>query len=381
MAKLESVRGYVLEELLSFLIQNAGYSLLVHRDQDPVELDHRGNGLVVKGRGTVHQADVLGQLAWIPAFTHPIRLFVEAKFRSTKTGLAEVRSAVGVVDDLNQNYHSSSAGAKKALVKRYSYRYAIFSTSGFTANAIDMALAHQISLVDLSGHEFQDLRSLAHDIAAAAIQGQAATLEEDGNEEEETANGRAIRVLRFALRSMLGTWPEQIPISVAGPRYDIMEETIMLFPSLAERWDEFKARVEAMRELFVAMGSGPYMLLLKPADAEAFLRYARRHPSHSVRIRWTNAEGHPESWWIEPSRSPNAYRVHFSLPRALASWVFADPNRAQQRALDLKGAILSDISVYHHNSSRDRDEIFRLRYDVRQARDELHLPENAEERG
>jgi hypothetical protein len=74
----KSLRGYLLEEILADLIRHAGYRLLVDPAQGP-ELDRRPNGLVVIGRGGVHQADVLGQLLWVPAFTFPLRLFVEAK--------------------------------------------------------------------------------------------------------------------------------------------------------------------------------------------------------------------------------------------------------------------------------------------------------------
>lgn len=65
----DAAHGYVLEEVLAWLIRNAGYRLLVDPIQDERELARRGAGLVVRGRGGVHQADVLGELAWIPAFT------------------------------------------------------------------------------------------------------------------------------------------------------------------------------------------------------------------------------------------------------------------------------------------------------------------------
>lgn len=98
----DSLRGYILEEVLAYLISGAGYNLLVHPDQDPDNLIRRGNGLGVKGRGSDHQADVLGELLWIPAFTFPLRLFVEAKFRDGKAGIDTVSNAVGVLLDINQ---------------------------------------------------------------------------------------------------------------------------------------------------------------------------------------------------------------------------------------------------------------------------------------
>src|SRR5437016_5882482 len=104
MASRESLKGYLLEEILAYLIRNTGYTLLVDPVQDPEQLELRGNGLVVRGRGAVHQADVLGEFEWIPAFTYPIRLFVEAKCRRARTGIGPVRGAVGVLNDINQHY-------------------------------------------------------------------------------------------------------------------------------------------------------------------------------------------------------------------------------------------------------------------------------------
>ena len=53
-----ALRGYILEEVLAYLVSGAGYNLLVHPEQDPDNLIRRGNGLGVKGRGSDHQADV-----------------------------------------------------------------------------------------------------------------------------------------------------------------------------------------------------------------------------------------------------------------------------------------------------------------------------------
>lgn len=48
---------------------------------------------------------------------------------------------------------------------RYRYNYAIFSTSGFSRDAQEFALAHQISLVDLSVPDFRRLRDLVRTAA------------------------------------------------------------------------------------------------------------------------------------------------------------------------------------------------------------------------
>src|SRR6266508_6819950 len=50
--------------------RSAAYELLVSEAQDPVELVRQGDYEVrVKGRGTSHQVDVLGEFAFTPAFS------------------------------------------------------------------------------------------------------------------------------------------------------------------------------------------------------------------------------------------------------------------------------------------------------------------------
>jgi len=150
----ESLRGYILEEVLAYLVRDTGYELLVDERQDPTWLERRGNGLVVKGRGGEHQVDVLGQLTWVPTFTFPLRLFIEAKFRSEPTGIEVIRNAIGVVLDINQNNLRNKGQAP--VVQNYQYVYTICSTSGFRDSAQDMALAHQISLIDIGGPDYAD---------------------------------------------------------------------------------------------------------------------------------------------------------------------------------------------------------------------------------
>ena len=75
----------MLEEALAYLIRQTGYRILSDQADDPEDLKNTKSGLAVKGRGANHQVDVLGQLGWYPAFTHPLRLFVEAKLRGARS--------------------------------------------------------------------------------------------------------------------------------------------------------------------------------------------------------------------------------------------------------------------------------------------------------
>jgi hypothetical protein len=232
----DTLRGYVLEEILARLIQNTGYRLLVDASQDTDELVNQSNGLAVRGRGGTHQVDVLGELAWIPAFRFPLRLIVEAKARGQKSGIDEVRNAVGVVSDVNQNFTLRAAG-KHPPLQKFSYRYALFATSGFTAPAAEYALAHQISLVDLSAPDCADIVGLADDVTSVLWA-----------DDPPRRAARFVRRLRARMRIALDTWPDEVPLP------DIDDGPT----EFDEQWraDSLRARVEQIGELFVGMANG-----------------------------------------------------------------------------------------------------------------------------
>jgi hypothetical protein len=93
----EALSGYILEEVLAYLLRNAGYRVLSDAAEDPEELENQHHGLVVKGRGADHQVDVLGELLWIPAFTFPLRLILEAKCRKGPTSIGTVRQMIAAL--------------------------------------------------------------------------------------------------------------------------------------------------------------------------------------------------------------------------------------------------------------------------------------------
>lgn len=111
MAKRSALRGYLLEEALAWLLRHSGYWLLVDEQQDRAELRGAGGSLRVRGRGADHQVDVLGEFAFTPAFSLPIRLFLEAKHYSDPCRLEVVRNAHGVLHDVNENFMDREGGA------------------------------------------------------------------------------------------------------------------------------------------------------------------------------------------------------------------------------------------------------------------------------
>jgi hypothetical protein len=372
----DTVRGYVLEELLARLIRGSGYRLLTSPDQDPIDLGWRGNGLVVQGRGSEHQVDVLGQLLWVAAFTFPVRLFVEAKSWGKPVGIRVVREAVGVLADLNQNYRPAEPGSPP--LPRYAYNHALFSTSGFSVSATQMAIAHQVSLIDLSTPAFQPLRE-SIDYLAELISPDLETptddeLSPDGPLADDVVVGRGISVreARAEMREVLGTIPDGVS--------PLPPQTRRAVP-LSPRWVEFRqalrSTAEDFGEFFVGVAGGPFLLVLRADDPEAFRGYVARRPSHRVRIHWRR-EDNGREWFIEPEDSYlGTYTLRFALPQTLWDWIFEDSEeRPVRAALNVKERFFSDVTIYRFDPELGEDHIYRLTYDARQVESERRLRES-----
>jgi hypothetical protein len=333
MASKEAWGGYILEEVLAYLIKGTGYTLLVDPCQDPRELVYSGGGIAVRGRGGIHQADVLGQLSWVPAFTFPLRLFVEAKFRKTNIQLPAVRHAVAIVLDINQNTYP--VFENQLPLQRNHYSYALFSKSGFHINAVKMALAHEISLIDLSGPDFQSL-----------IQ----AVDEAANNLANSPNARgkgAVINMRNYLRHRFSLWPADVPY-VFRDDY-IFNNALMKVIQTAEEYGE----------LFVAMANGPFMLVIKAFDRIRFINYCIDKPIHRVTITYGLEDN--KTWFIQPTDNENAYRLSFRVPVLMADWISDSGPDPRVQALVAKKKFLSSLSIYRLDG--DTTQIFKLVYD------------------
>jgi hypothetical protein len=332
MLPASTIGGYVLEEVLAKLLADNGYELLTSDIQDPVHLLKDKHGLLVRGRGANHQADALGDLLVPVPFSLPLRLFAEAKNRAGKTGLDVVRNAMGVVSDVNE-FQPPPAGLKLWRGdSTYHYRYSLFSTSGFTQPAQDFALAHQISLIDLSGPSFASLRQ-AVGIFASAAQALAAR---GGLETFPVGQMRA--VLRVALGTFAG------PVDQADPSTGEL-------PSIP--WPELRAFAQDLAasiddDLVLGFPAGPQVLALRPDDAQAFREWAEG-TSGIIPMRLRYAPGRPHGEWILlPATEPKGGRLvlRFGTPPALAEWLFAPEGKTRRRLDKVKRGLLSTITIY-----------------------------------
>jgi len=355
MATVAQVRGYVLEEMLARLLYSSGYRLLVSETQDSEALKRGAHGLLVRGRGTDHQADVLGELTLPVPFSLPLRIFVEAKYRDKPTGLPEVRNAHGVIHDVNEHHSTASAGPRAIPMRRYHYRYTLFSASGFTKPAQQFALAHQIALVDLSSPGFAGLLGAADQAAYKlldlAIRTQASPF----------PTGQA----RTALRLAFGTWTDQGFDNLAADSADAFgfqrresraQQAGALNPAQREprrlpggRLASIAAELAGQMsgDLVFAFPSAPFVLALRPDNLDAFDDYVERHGTElSVNIRFVTRRDVTGDWVIVPADGLPNFQLQFSLPALLEDWLLHDERAAAQRARNIKTKLLSSIALF-----------------------------------
>ncbi|MGW4243008.1 hypothetical protein [Nocardia sp. NPDC004722] len=385
---VSTIRGYVLEELLARLLQDNGYRLLVTADQDRDALKDSGKGLLVRGRGTTHQVDVLGELDLPLPFSLPMRLFVEAKHRKKSTGIEYARNAYGTIRDVNEHFASQTTGPHQIPMKRYQYQYALFSASGFTSPAQEYALAQQISLVDLSGPGFESLLAAADGIATR-IADLAAQI---------GAKSLRLKQIRHALRHALGTWPgnvidEGFP-DLAARISDLREpmvgrafpDTVIGVATARERElaglpellravqpyaeDDEDESVESVRELpsdqlaaivtelsgvvldsfVLGFPSAPFILVLHVDRPEAFADYLDEQHNSEIQVLINHprdrAENRPTSidWEAVPVDDEAGFRLRFTLPAVLGKWMM-DGNTPTWAVREAKNTLFSSIAI------------------------------------
>jgi len=324
-------KGYLLEEALAYLIRTSGYTLIDRAPAGDVDLNNESNGLNLRGRGAKHQIDVLGELNWIPAFNYPLRLMIEAKFKNGKTGIDVIRGEVGILADVNENYFISSGSTVKP---RYRYVSAVFSTSGFSEPAVDMAIAHQVQLGDLSIEEYDLLKQKINDIVDRIY-----------GDNEDISKEDAVRLRKEFRRQLF------------RPQRDVENVSDQYEPPVRELSTFIK---NDYQKLFIGMSKGGFMLMMKADDPDAFIQYIKAHGSHDVVIHWSDIDG-GKKWTIKPVRGE--YTLTFALPKKIHDYIFRVAEDRYSEALNQKEIHFSKICITYYDAEEDREYIVNLKYD------------------
>lgn len=324
---IPALKGFLLEEVLSKLLENCGYTLItkdvLNSSSIHPEFVSQGNGLNIKGRGGTHQADVLGQFPISIPFNYPIRLFLEAKFRGNKAGIDVVRSGIGILTDLNSNYQTIDLSGNELLIQRYNYQYAIFSTSGFSENAIKLAIAYKITLIDLSGREYHDLLYVIDRVSYELISSLSYGI-------------FSLNEVRDFIRSQL------FNLTIENNIHNIEKLEAALCPLFSE--------INTYGDLYLASINSPFSILIKPLSSKNLREFLEEsHKStFDVRIQWRDAE--PNLWQISLDRV-SGIEFTFYLPELLREYIFENNNDQDvlMNALNAKERFLGNIVFYARN--------------------------------
>lgn len=344
MASINQIRGSLLEEVVLLLLARSGYRRVLVGEEGT----RNGRaGLEVEGRGTAHQIDALVTPVYAHAFIYPIRLMVEAKCEAKPLRLAVVRSIVGGVFDINQNYFAErKPDGRELRMQRFNYHAAIFAANGYSANAEQYALAHQVFLIDYS--HVGAMRPVVDALLNLQI--------EDFGEVARRGGKRNLTTIRQGFRRVL----EDEGIDVAGGIFSergAQKLDDRLIPAIRELRGSYYGMIE---------GKYPVHLLSK---REIPMRLIREQATIPCEIRVSEDE---QVWAFEPSEiprnSPDFFRLEFTIPEFIAEILNARTEQEQEQAArwrqvaNLKQARLRFVDVT--TISEGRLFAFQLALDV-----------------
>lgn len=274
----EQLKGYLLEIVIEKLIKVNGYDIISTNCED--ESVMRNNGLNVRGRGGYHQVDSLGEFRFTSPLMNPMRLFVEAKYysKNNKVGIDKVRMGIGILQDVNTRYVTLKMSEEELSLMKYDYHYSIFSTSGFTEDAQRLALAHNISLMDLSCSRFDGILKLISDIVDELF----------GSETDIV--GDKFKRFKNEFR-----------------RFINREGRVRGF-EITELINELLLNIQK-QSIYIASIRSSQKIFLYPDDDRAFQESLRNNPNQYVTITWNNVDG---DWFIKPVNE--SYTLVFRLP-------------------------------------------------------------------
>lgn len=342
MATISQIRGMLLEEAVLQLLRTAGYTVVEKAESDPTLHDGH-SGLEVLGRGGRHQIDSVADFRISAPFSHPQRLFVEAKCFSPRypVGLPIIRNAVGVLKDVSEWWVPPSDPSGIATTGRYHYQYALFSASGYTLDAERYAFAQDIYLIPYERSRFiapviQAIRQLTH---------------EDFGAEAWNAIDLDIGSLRRAIRNVF-----------QGGR---LINFVQVPDAVATAVNRFVEAISMIRGTLLAMVGRRFPVHLIPAPY-LDVRELREH--YRVRIWWDN-----QSWYLRDA-SNGRELFSFDLPPELFNLYAEHGNLTESRALDLKSEMLGRFQALLTveqvtrliTFELDRDWIIRVRERIRE---------------
>lgn len=142
------LKGMIFEIVVLRLVLMSGYHLIpsIYFDNTRIKCSRR-RFLEFAGRGGFHQIDIPCDADYTPLFMYPIRLLGECKYYKDPISKSLIRSEIGIMKDIQENYFSNNCLTDDMKEQRRTEIFAFFSATGFNIEAEKLAYAHNIQTI------------------------------------------------------------------------------------------------------------------------------------------------------------------------------------------------------------------------------------------
>lgn len=150
------IKGELFEIAVMHLLQQNNFSRIQVKVNDkyiaPERIrETRERFIELKGRGEWHQIDCPCEYDYVSPFMYPIRMIGEVKYHNKPIEKDAIRSFIGVLRDISENYFVPPNIDKDACTEILPCRFldvgTFFSATGFSRSAELLAYAHGIKII------------------------------------------------------------------------------------------------------------------------------------------------------------------------------------------------------------------------------------------
>lgn len=143
--------GYLFEKFCRMLLEDSGFKIL---SDDGAKVRHKGSSNIVEmcGRGTWHQIDLPFEFGYPVPFVNPIRIIGEVKNYESTIKKTYIRTFIGVVKDISENYITAHIINQSDLMERTLDQAVFISKTSFQLEAQKLANAHNIKLITMDNN-------------------------------------------------------------------------------------------------------------------------------------------------------------------------------------------------------------------------------------
>ena len=147
------LKGYLFEIVMLELLCKNGFSVVNSATEPKNRVRENRDGFIeFRGRGCWHQIDCPCDYDTLIPFTYPLRLLGEAKFYKSPLEKTHIRSFIGVIKDIQENYFIDEGIDVDHAYPRKNEIGVYFAANGFQAEAEKLSYAHCIKTISYSNN-------------------------------------------------------------------------------------------------------------------------------------------------------------------------------------------------------------------------------------